>query len=431
MGSGGYAEPLRPAGKTGSSMAKSVVLVGALDTKSQEFGFVCELIQARRINTVLVDFGVLGEPGLTPDISNQEVALAGGGKLLNLRSSRDKTEAMRVMAAGLVVIVRRLHQEGRLQGILGMGGTSGTSIATEAMRALPVGIPKLMVSTVAGSDASGYVGTRDITMMPSVVDVAGVNRISRRIYANAAGAMVGMVETEIETQCRTDDRPLIAASMFGNTTQCIDRGRANLESRGYEVVVFHATGKGGRTMQALVEDGFIQGLFDVTTTELADEVCGGVFSAGPGRVYLASKKNIPLLLAPGCVDMCNFWEPSAVPEKYRGRNLYAWNSSVTLMRTNPAENVEIGKMLAQTANESRGPVAVLIPLEGVSMLDSRGQPFWDPAADHSCFAAIKENLRQDIPVMELSLNINDPEFADKAVEVFLDLMGKAKQQAGV
>ncbi len=271
-------------------MAKTVVIAGALDTKGQEVGFVRQLIQARGINTLLVDFGVLGEPGLPPDISNEEVALAGGSDLVNLRSSKDKSEAMRAMAAGLTVIVRRLHEEGRLQGILSLGGSGGTAIATAGMRALPVGIPKLMVSTVAGSDASGYVGTRDITMMPSVVDVAGFNRISRRIYANAAGAIVGMVENEVEAKCPANEKPLIAASMFGNTTPCIDRARAILEGHGYEVLVFHATGKGGRTMQALVEDGYIQGLLDVTTTELADEVCGGVFSAGPERVRLASQR---------------------------------------------------------------------------------------------------------------------------------------------
>ena len=408
-------------------MAKTVVIVGALDTKGQEIGFVRQLIQARGIHTVLVDFGVLGKPGLPPDISSEEVAVAGGGELVKLRSSKDKSEAMRVMAEGLPEIVRRLHEEGRLHGILSMGGTGGTAIATAAMRALPVGIPKLMVSTVAGSDASGYVGTRDITMMPSVVDVAGVNRISRRIYANAAGAIVGMVETEVEAQCSANERPLVVASMFGNTTPCIDRARAILEDHGYEVLVFHANGKGGKTMQALVEDGYIQGLFDVTTTELADEVCGGVFSAGPDRVQLASKGNIPLLLAPGCVDMCNFWERSTVPERYQNRRLYEWNPNVTLMRTNPAENIEIGKMLAKTANECHGPVVVLIPLEGVSMLDSPDKPFWDPEADESCFNAIKRNLRDGIPVIELSMNINDPRFADKAVEVFLGLIGRAKQ----
>jgi uncharacterized protein (UPF0261 family) len=264
-------------------------------------------------------------------------------------------------------------------------------------------------------------------MMPSVVDVAGFNRISRRIYANAAGAIVGMVENEVEAQYAANEKPLIAASMFGNTTPCIDRARAILEGHGYEVLVFHATGKGGRTMQALVEDGYIQGLLDLTTTELADEVCGGIFSAGPERVRLASQRNVPLLLAPGCVDMCNFWERSTVPERYQKRHLYEWNPNVTLMRTNPEENVEIGKMLAETANECHGPVAILIPLEGVSMLDSRDKPFWDPEADQSCFNAIKRNLRDGIPVVELSMNINDPRFADKAVEVFLDLIGRAKQ----
>jgi uncharacterized protein (UPF0261 family) len=401
-------------------MARTVVIAGALDTKGVEFAYVKELIAARGLTPLLVDFGVLGDPEIRAEISNVEVARAGGGDIQQLRASRDKTEAMKIMTAGLAVIVRGLHAIGQLQGILSMGGTGGTAIATAAMRILPVGIPKVMVSTVGGGDTSAYVGCRDIIIVPSVVDVAGINRISRTIYANAASAIAGMVMSDPPTL--KTDRPLIAASMFGNTTQCVDRSRAELEKHGFEVLVFHATGAGGRTMKSLVEDGLITGIFDVTTTELADEVCGGVFSAGPDRINIASSQRVPVVLAPGCVDMCNFWARDTVPPRYQSRNLYEWNPNVTLMRTNVEENIKIGEMLSTTANMAKGPVAVLVPLQGVSMLDSPGGPFWDPEADRSCFEAIKRNLRGDIPFVAVDANINDPQFADRATEFLLRMM---------
>ena len=313
-------------------MAKTIVLVGALDTKGVEFAWVRELIQGQGLQTLTVDFGVMGQPAFQPDVTRAEVAQAGGGDLAYLASGWHKDEAMRVMAAGLAVVVRRLYDAGHLDGILGMGGSGGTAIATAGMRALPVGVPKLMVSTLGGGDVSAYAGTRDITFMPSIVDVAGINRFSRVIYANAAGAIAGMVSKPAPPAA--GEKPLITASMFGNTTACVDRARAVLEQRGYEVLVFHATGSGGRTMESLIADGFIVGSLDITTTELADEVCGGVLSAGPERGLAASRAGIPAVLVPGCVDMANFWAIETVPEKYKGRNLYHWNPNVTLMRTN-------------------------------------------------------------------------------------------------
>jgi uncharacterized protein (UPF0261 family) len=401
-------------------MARNVVIAGALDTKGAEFAFVKELIAARGLTPLLVDFGVLGAPEIQPDISNVEVARAGGGDIQQLRASRDKAGAMKVMTTGLTVIVRGLHAMGHLQGMLSMGGTGGTAIATAAMRILPVGIPKVMVSTVGGGETSAFVGCRDIIIIPSVVDIAGINRISRMIYANAAGAIAGMVMSDPHTL--KTDRPLIAASMFGNTTQCVDRSRTEFEKHGFEMLVFHATGAGGRTMKSLVEDGIITGIFDVTTTELADEVCGGVFSAGPDRISIASSQKVPVVLVPGCVDMCNFWARATVPPQYQSRKLYEWNPNVTLMRTNVAENIKIGEMLSTTANMAKGPVAVLVPLQGVSMLDSPGGPFWDPEADRSCFEAIKRNLRGDIPYVEVDANINDPQFADRATEFLLRMI---------
>jgi len=317
-------------------VTKTVVIVGSLDTKGNEFAFVKDLIEREGLQTLVVDFGVLGEPMLEPDIGREEVAKAGAADLAHLRSGEHKDEAMQAMAAGIAVIVRRLHEEGRLDGIIGMGGSGGTSIATAGMRILPVGVPKVMVSTVGGGDVSAYAGTKDITFMPSVVDVAGINSISRAIYANAAGAIAGMVQVEAPTI--GEERPLVTASMFGNTTPCVDHARGILEDNGYEVLVFHATGTGGRTMESLIADGDIVGSLDITTTELADEVCGGVLSAGPERCMAASRAGIPAVIVPGCVDMANFWGIDTVPEKYKDRHLYQWNPNVTLLRTNVAEN---------------------------------------------------------------------------------------------
>jgi len=401
-------------------LTKTVVITGSLDTKGADLAFVKDLIEQQGLRTLVVDFGVLGSPAFAPDVSREEVARAGGSDLTVLRTRSHKDEAMRIMAAGVETIVRSLYAVGQLDGILGMGGGGGTSIATAGMRALPVGVPKVMVSTLAGGDVSQYAGTRDITFMPSVVDVAGLNRISRAIYANAAGAIAGMVKMEVAEP--VDDRPLLTASMFGNTTECVARAKALLESHGYEVLVFHATGAGGRTMEGLIADGYIAGSLDITTTELADYVCGGVFSAGPERCLAASRASIPAVLAPGCVDMANFWAMDTVPERYRGRTLYQWNPNVTLLRTNVEENARIGALIAAAANASGGPVAILLPLRGVSMLDSEGGDFWDPEADEACFEAIRRNLRPGIPVVEMDHNINDPDFADRAGELLLQMV---------
>jgi uncharacterized protein (UPF0261 family) len=401
-------------------MPKPVVILGALDTKGEEFRFARDLIAARGLETILVDFGVLGDPPLKPDVTADEVARAGGSSIAQLRAGKDKAVAMETMAAGLTKVVRGLYDAGRLGGVLGMAGSGGTSIATRAMRGLPIGVPKVMASTVGGGDVSAYAGTVDITMMPTVVDVAGINSISRKIYANAAGAIAGMVSQELPEAA--GGKAMIAASMFGNTTVCVSHAQKVLEDKGFEVLVFHATGTGGKTMESLIESGFFKASLDITTTELADYVCGGVMSAGPDRMMAAARAGIPTLLVPGCVDMCNFWGIETVPQSYQGRNLYQWNPNVTLMRTTVGENVRMGQMIAAAANAATGPVSILIPLKGVSQLDSPGQLFWDPTADAACFDAIKSNLKPGIPVVEMDQNINDPEFSDKASELLLGMM---------
>lgn len=401
---------------------KTVVLVGALDTKGEEYVLVKQLIEQQGVQTLTIDYGSMGPPAFTPDIPRETVFAAGGGDLHRIASGEHKDETMRAAAAGLAVVVRRLYDEGKLDGILAMGGSGGTSVATTAMRTLPVGVPKVMVSTLGGGDVSAFAGAKDIVFIPSIVDVAGVNRISRAIFANAAGAIAGMVQ--VEAPATSAEKPLVTASMFGNTTTCVDRARHVLEQAGYEVLVFHATGTGGRTMESLIADGYISASMDITTTELADYVCGGVFSAGAERGQAASHAGIPAVLVPGCVDMANFGSADTVPEKYRTRNLYEWNPNVTLLRTNVEENTRMGEMLAAAANLATAPVAVLLPLKGVSMLDSPGGRFWDPGADQACYDAIKRNLRPGIPVYELEHNINDPEFSEAVAQTLLDMLKK-------
>ena len=399
---------------------KTVVIAGALDTKGAEFAFVKDLIEKQGLRVLVVDFGILGEPGFPPDIKRDEVARAGGGDLDSLRRDRQRDEALRTMGQGLSVIVLRLFEDGKLHGILGMGGSGGTSIATAAMRALPVGLPKLMVSTIASGDVRHYVGPKDIVMMPSVVDVAGINRISGKIYTNAAAAISGMVLAD--PLPAGAEKPLVTASMFGNSTPCVDRARAVLEQQGYEVLIFHATGTGGQTMESLIADGHIVGSLDITTTELADEVCGGGASAGPDRGMAASRAGIPAVIVPGCVDMANFGALDSLPQRYRDRNLYQWAPTATLLRTNIEENRRIGEMIAAVANAATAAVAIVLPLKGVSMLDSIGGAFWDPAANAACFDTIKSKLKPDIPVIELDNNINDPFFADTTANILLDML---------
>jgi uncharacterized protein (UPF0261 family) len=400
-------------------MKKTIAIVGALDTKGQEFAFLKAEIEKRGCATLVVNTGVLGEAAFEPNVSREQVAQAGGSNLSQLVKRKDRGEAMAVMTKGVAEISRELYEGKRIDGIISMGGGGGTVIGTSAMRSLPVGFPKLMVSTLASGDTAPYVSTTDITMMPSVVDVAGVNRISRRIYSNAAGAICGMVLGEIESG---NDKPLIAASMFGNTTTAVDHARQIMESKGYEVLVFHATGTGGQTMEALVADNYITGVLDITTTEWADEVCGGVLSAGPHRLEAAAKAGIPQVVVPGCIDMCNFWARDTVPEKYAERTFYEWNPNITLMRTTPEENQHMGKIFAEKLNAAAGPVAVLIPLKGFSQLDLEGQPFYWPETIQAFITALKGDLRQDIPVTELDYDINAPEFTRQVAETLLAML---------
>lgn len=406
----------------------TVILLGTLDTKGEEYEFLRDELSERGVSTVVIDAGVLGDPVFPPDIDRTEVAKAGGSTLADLAAANDRGGAIDVMSKGAATIVCRLHQEGRLDGIVGLGGTGGTSLITAAMRALPVGVPKVMVSTVASGDTRAYVGATDITMMYSVVDIAGINKISRRILANAAGAIAGMVSNERTADGDAGDKPLIGATMFGVTTPCVQKARELLEAKGYEVLVFHATGTGGQSMEALVDADMLTAVLDITTTELADELVGGVFSAGPGRLTAAGRAGLPQVVSLGALDMVNFGPRDTVPEKFEGRNLYKHNPSITLMRTTPEECAELGRRLAQRVSQGSGPRKVLIPLRGISLIAREGQVFHDPDADAALIKGLKANLSSEVELLEYDTDINDPAFAAALVDALIEaIAAKAKE----
>jgi uncharacterized protein (UPF0261 family) len=386
----------------------TVALLGTLDTKGHEYAFLRDRLRERGIEVLVVDAGVHEPHGLAPDVSRDEVARAAGADVAGLAAAGDRGAAVTAMAEGAEAIVRRLHAHGRLDGILALGGSGGSSIAARAMRALPVGVPKLLVSTVASGDTRPYVGAVDVTMMYSVVDISGVNRVSARIMANAAGAIAGMVEAVVPA---LESRPLVGATMFGVTTPCVTRARERLEELGYEVLVFHATGAGGQSLEALVRDGFLAGVLDTTTTELADELVGGVLSAGPERLEAAGAAGVPQVVSLGALDMVNFGPRETVPQQFAARSLYVHNPTVTLMRTTREECAELGREIGRKLSAATGPTVLFVPLKGVSMIAVEGQPFHDPEADAALLEGLHETLADTVEVHEVETDINDPVFA--------------------
>jgi uncharacterized protein (UPF0261 family) len=384
----------------------TVVLVGTLDTKGHEYAFLRDRVREHGVDVLLVDVGIF-EPQLGPDVSRDAVARAAGADVEELAAAGDRGAAVAAMARGAASLVPHLHAEGRLDAIAALGGSGGSSIATAAMRALPVGVPKLMVSTLASGDTRPYVGAVDVTMMYSVVDISGVNSISARIIANAAGAIAGMAKATVPP---LEQKPLVAATMFGVTTPCVTRARERLEELGYEALVFHATGTGGQSMEALVRGGYLAGVLDVTTTELADELVGGVLSAGPERLEAAGEAGVPQVVSLGALDMVNFGPRETVPERFAGRNLYVHNPTVTLMRTTPEECAELGRRIGRKLSAATGPTSLFVPLKGVSMIAVEGQPFHDAAADEALLGGLHETL-DGVEVHELETDINDPAFA--------------------
>jgi uncharacterized protein (UPF0261 family) len=395
-------------------VAATVLLIGTLDTKGEEYAYLRDRLRDAGVDVLLADVGTLEPPGVDPDVSREEVAAETGADLAALAEARDRGAAVTAMAEAAAALGQRLHAEGRIDGVLAAGGSGNTAIATRAMQALPVGVPKLMVSTMAAGDTREYVGSRDVTMMASVTDVAGVNTISARVLANAAAAMAGMVQAPaIEV---AEERPLVGVTMFGVTTPCVTFARAELERRGYEPVVFHATGVGGQSMEGLMEDGFLRGVLDTTTTELCDDLVGGVLSAGPDRLETAGRLGLPQVVSLGALDMVNFGARETVPERFEDRNLYVHNPVVTLMRTTREECAELGRRIAAKLSAATGPTALFVPKRGVSMIDAEGEPFWDPDADAALFDALRSGLDDSVELHELDAHVNDAEFATAMVE---------------
>lgn len=408
----------------------SVLLIGTLDTKGVEFQFVRDLLRKAGIDTIMVDAGVMSPPAFSPEVSREHVFAAAGTSLATIQQAGDRGLAIDAAARGAARIASDLYAQGKVQGVFGMGGSAGTTIGSAAMRALPFGVPKLMVSTLASGQVKQYVGVRDIAMLSSVVDISGLNRISRKVLINAANALIGMVRgmeiqgsaAEGEEAGGAKDRPLVTATMFGVTTPCVESCRKAVEQLGYEVLVFHATGTGGLTMESFIADGLISGVLDITTTELADELVGGVLTAGRDRLTAAGMRGVPQVISLGALDMVNFGPPETVPEKFRQRRFYQHNPTVTLMRTTPEENDLLGKEIAEKASAARGPTAVLVPLRGVSAIDAEGKPFWWPEADAALFQSLRNWLSPHVRLIELDMHINDPLFAQKAVETLRQLM---------
>ncbi|MFE9279525.1 Tm-1-like ATP-binding domain-containing protein [Paenibacillus glucanolyticus] len=399
---------------------KTIAIAGTLDSKGAEFLYVKSVIESLGLKTFTIHSGVF-EPMFAPDVSNIEVAEAAGADIREIAARKDRSAGTEVLAQGMEKIVPKLYAEGKFDAIMSFGGTGGTSIVTAGMRALPIGVPKLMVSTVASGNTAPYVGTSDIIMFPSIVDVSGLNSFSTKIFTNAAHAVAGMVS--FESAPPMDKKSLIAATMFGVTTPCIDYAREHLERHGYEVLVFHATGTGGQTMESLIDAGFIDGVLDLTTTEWCDELFGGVLAAGPHRLEAAGRSQVPQVVSTGALDMVNFGPYDTVPEAYRGRNLYKHNPSVTLMRTTVEENRQLGEIIADKLNLSEGPTVLMLPLQGVSMLDVEGEAFRGAQEDEMLFNTLRQRInREKVELVEMETDINDQAFAVAAADKLMELM---------
>lgn len=401
---------------------KTVAIAGTFDTKGKEYLYVKKMAENLGLGTFTINTGVF-EPEFTPDVSNEEVARAAGYDLKEIVEKKDRALATEALSKGMEILVPKLYREGKFDGILSLGGSGGTAMVTPAMRALPIGVPKIMVSTMASGNTEQYVGTSDIMMMPSIVDVAGLNTISTRIFANAVSAMAGMLNSELPQE--HGHKPLLAASMFGVTTPCITMAKEYLEDAGYEVLVFHATGTGGKTMEALIDGGFIKGVLDLTTTEWCDEVVGGVLAAGPHRCEAAARNGIPQVVSVGAMDMVNFGPYDTVPPQFAKRNLYKHNPTVTLMRTTVEENIEIGKKLAEKLHMAKGKTTLMLPLKGVSMIDYEGEAFYGPEEDKALFDTLKASICNDaVEIVEMDCGINDREFAEAAAQKLIEYLEK-------
>ncbi|MGB5564796.1 MAG: Tm-1-like ATP-binding domain-containing protein [Acidimicrobiia bacterium] len=390
----------------------TVMLLGALDTKGDEYAFIRDRVIAAGCDVVMINAGVLGDPEYPIEFSRHEVAAEAGADIEALVAAGDRGTAVTAMAEGAASIIQRLCNDDQIHGILGVGGSGGSSIVSHAMRQLPIGFPKLLVSTMAAGDVSAYVGTSDIAMMYSVVDIAGINAVSSSILGNAAAGVAAMATAYEARIPSTDTRPLVGATMYGTTTQCVNTARDTLDQLGYEVLVFHATGTGGRSMEALMKSGYITASLDVTTTEIVDEIAGGTLTAGPDRLEAAGALGLPQVVSIGATDQITFTPPQAVPAEYRDRNCYKHNPSITLVRSNAEECEELGRIVADKLNRALGPVSLFVPLRGGSSYAVAGGVFHDPVADAALLESLRIHLDPSVELVEMDTDINDPAFAE-------------------
>ncbi len=401
-------------------MAKTVAIVGTFDTKGEEFLFIKNLFEKHGINTITIHVGTF-KPTFVPDIDNKEVLKYSDTNESEIIKKKDRGITIKKMSEGLKILLQDLYAKGKIDGAISMGGSGGTSLAAPALRTLPIGVPKMIVSTVASGNSEKYIGTSDLILVPSIVDIEGINIISTKVFCNAVYAMMGMLTNDSVDY--KSNKPVIAATMFGVTTPCVDTAKRYLEQKGYEVIVFHATGIGGMTMENLIRDGFFSGVLDITTTEWCDQIVGGELSAGANRGEAASVCKVPQVVSVGALDMVNFGPVESIPDKFRKRLIYKHNPMVSLMRTNADELVKIADSLVSKWNMADSDkIQVLLPKYGVSMLDTAGQPFWGPKEDKILFDEIIKKLLPDIPVEELDCNINDQAFAVYAAEKLIELI---------
>jgi uncharacterized protein (UPF0261 family) len=404
---------------------KTVALVGTFDSKGTEYQYIKELLEKLDLKVFTIHTGVF-ESSFVPDVDVAEIAAEADEDIASIRKRNDRAYATEVLSRGLKSLLPKLFAQGLFDGVLSFGGTGGTSLVAPGMRQLPIGIPKLIVSTVASGDTSVYVGTSDIMMMPSIVDVSGLNKISKRIFGNAVSAMAGLLNYRFETE--EDEHPLVAATMFGVTTPAVNFAREYLEKNGYEVLVFHATGIGGRTMESLVSDGYFTGVLDLTTTEWADELVGGILNAGEHRLEAASLAKIPQVVSLGAMDMVNFGPFDTVPDQFKNRNFYKHNPTVTLMRTTVEENEKLGKIIASKLNLAKSETILVIPNGGFSAIDVKDGPFHCPEADKALIDSIKKHLtNESVKLIEKEQAINDKAFAEFSAQQLINLMKRGNE----
>jgi len=401
-------------------MEKTILLLGTMDTKGFEFEYVREKIMGQGHRAIVVDAGILGNPLLEPDISHDEVAQATGTSIQDIIAQGKEGVAIELMTRGAINIVQGLYNSGKINGILSLGGTMGTSLATAVMRSLPIGIPKVMVSTVASSDTRPYIDNKDITMIPSVADIVGLNSLTKRVLAIAAGAVTGMVTAD--TGPIHSEKPVIGLSLHGDLMPCVNSSKAILEGKGYEVIVFAATGSGGKTLEELIEQDVINGVFDLVAHEIVCHIFGGFCDAGPSRLEAAGKKGIPQLIVPGKVDILSFSAMQGVPQKFEGRKPWMHNPDLGVIRLNKEEMTLVGEAMAEKLNKAIGPTAVIIPRRGLSDYGKGWEKFYDAEADFTFFNILKKRLKTGIKIVEVDLHINDKLFAESAIDLLEELI---------